>query len=247
MANQIKAALFIPCYIDQLYPDVGVATLQLLEKLGVKVEYPQGQTCCGQPMANAGFDQYAQKTTASFYEAFKNYDYIVAPSGSCVAHVRHHLNLPGVAPDTFEGRAFELCEFMHDVLKVKQLEASYPVKVGLHKSCHGLRGLRIGTSSELQVPREDKVALILKMVAGLELISHAREDECCGFGGTFATAEEAVSVAMGNARINGYAKAGAEVITGTDMSCLMHMEGLLKRQQINIQIKHVAEILNSVL
>lgn len=180
-----------------------------------------------------------------FIDLFADFDYIVAPSGSCVAHVRdHYKRLPqNDAVQHVRARTMELCEFLTDVLCVEQLDVRFPHRVGLHESCHGLRGLRLASSSELQVPRFSKVQQLLELVDGLELVPLDRADECCGFGGTFAVTEEALSVKMGRDRLHDHVTHGAEVITATDMSCLMHLGGLARRQQMPVQIRHVAEIL----
>jgi L-lactate dehydrogenase complex protein LldE len=243
----MKVALFIPCYVDQFYPNVAISTLQLLEKLGCEVEYPLNQTCCGQPMANSGFESESIATIHNFVENFKHYDYIVAPSGSCVLHVREHFKIVPQTEDVKKVRSsvYELCEFLHDVLQVKQIEASFPYKVGLHQSCHGQRGMRLSQCSELNAPPYSKVIPLLEMVKGLELIELTRKDECCGFGGTFCVSEEAVSAKMGKDRVADHLKNNAEVITGGDMSCLMHLDGIVKRQKSPLKVVHIAEILNN--
>lgn len=238
----MRVALFVPCYVDQLYPHVAVATLELLEKLGCEVVYPLEQTCCGQPMANAGYEGEGAGAMALFEKNFAGFDYVVAPSGSCVLHVKEHAP-PG--PASLHGRVYELAEFLVDVLKTEQLDASFAHRVGVHDSCHGLRGLRLGASSELNVPAYSKVRFLLNLVDGIDLVDLDRGDECCGFGGTFAVSEEAVSVKMGRDRIQDHASHGAEVITGTDMSCLMHLGGLIDRAKQPIRVMHFAEILNS--
>ena len=240
-STQLRIALFIPCYIDQLYPQVAVATLELLEKLGCEVEYPLDQTCCGQPMANAGFESTGEAAMRVFAGNFDKYECVVAPSGSCVLHVREHIE---PVSSGLGKRVFELSEFLVDVLQVERLEASFPHRVGLHESCHGLRGLRLGRSSELNVPAFSKTRKLLEMVEGLELAELSRSDECCGFGGTFAVSEEAVSVKMGRDRIQDHQSHGVEVITGTDMSCLMHLGGLVEREGRPMRVMHVAEVLN---
>lgn len=242
----MKVGLFIPCYVDQFYPQVAIATLQLLTRLGVSVDYPLDQTCCGQPMANAGYEHEGYRTAQLFVRHFQTYDAIVAPSGSCTLHVKEHYHLLPQTPEVTHVRQhiYELTEFLVDVLQVTSLEASFPHKVGYHASCHGLRGLRLGSPSELQEPRFSKPHQLLRMVKGLELVSLDRPDECCGFGGTFAVSEEAVSVKMGKDRIQDHVMHGAEVITAGDMSCLMHLEGLLRRQKSPVRVMHLAEILN---
>ncbi len=240
-------ALFVPCYIDQFYPQVAIATLELLEKSGVEVVYPPRQTCCGQPMANSGFEHLTHECDELFTDNFGDYDYIVCPSGSCTLHIKDHLHSADKEDkaDHIRRHIYELTEFMTDILQVKQLHARFPHKVGVHQSCHGQRGLKLSQMSELVAPPFSKPHQLLKMVEGIELIDLDRQDECCGFGGTFCVAEEAVSVKMGKDRVADHIRHGAEYITGGDMSCLMHMEGILRRQNSPVQVKHIAEILNS--
>lgn len=243
----MTVALFIPCYVNQFYPNAAKATLQLLRKLGVEVVYPPNQTCCGQPMANSGFEYLSQGCNDLFIENFSGFDYIVAPSASCILHVKDHLHSdknPEKA-SAIRSRVYELVEFLTDVLKVESLDASFPHKVGLHHSCHGLRGLHLSQMSELNAPPFSKPGKLLNMVKGLEQVSLDRADECCGFGGTFCVTEEAVSVKMGKDRITDHTKNGAEYITSSDLSCLMHLEGILQRNNSKVKIVHIAEILNA--
>jgi L-lactate dehydrogenase complex protein LldE len=239
-------ALFVPCYVDQLYPGVAVATLRLLERHGCTVVFPEGQTCCGQPMSNAGAADQARPLAERFVRVFGEAEHVVAPSGSCVAMVKHqypHL-LPGRPEVAALGRrTFELCEFLHDVLGVRRVEGRYPHTVGLHRSCHGHRELRLASGSERQVPPFDKVRTLLSTLEGIRLVEPTRTDECCGFGGTFAVTEEAISCLMGRDRLADHQRAGAEVITGVDVSCLMHLEGLARRERRPVQVRHVAEVL----
>jgi len=238
----MRVGLFIPCYIDQFYPQVGIDTLELLEKLGCEVVYPPEQTCCGQPMANSGFEHLTKGCNDLFIKNFETFDYIVAPSGSCVLHIKEHIHDPaGDIPN----KIYELVEFLTDVLRITDLDASFPFKVGLHQSCHGQRGLKLAQMSELMAPPFSKPQQLLNLVKGLQLVELDRKDECCGFGGTFCVFEEAISVKMGKDRVADHTRHGAEVITASDMSCLMHLEGILRRQQSKVQIKHIAEILNA--
>ena len=243
----MKVAIFIPCYVDQFYPQVGIATLQLLEKLGVDVYYPEKQTCCGQPMANSGFEDLAANCNDLFVENFSGYDYIVSPSGSCTLHIKDHLHVEKHEAEAahIRSRILELTEFLTDVLKIDKLPARFPHKVGLHQSCHGQRGLHTSQMSELIAPGFSKPQHLLRLVQGLELISLDRADECCGFGGTFCVGEEAVSVKMGKDRVADHLHHGAAYITGGDMSCLMHLEGILRRQHSATKVIHIAEILNA--
>src|ERR1700754_1460373 len=238
----MRVGLFIPCYVDQFYPQVAIATLELLEKFGCEVVYPPNQTCCGQPMANSGFEHLTKGCNDLFIKNFEEFDYIVSPSGSCVLHIKDHLHGDGT---TIPQKIYEFVEFMTDVLKVENLEASFPHRVGIHQSCHGQRGLKLSQMSELMAAPFSKPEHLLKMVQGVELVELDRKDECCGFGGTFCVAEEAVSVKMGKDRVADHIHHGAEYITAADMSCLMHLEGILRRQQSKVRVKHIAEILNS--
>lgn len=244
----MKVGLFVPCYIDQFYPDVAIATYQLLKRLGCEVSYAMDQTCCGQPMANSGFSDLTKGCDINFVKNFRDFDYIVAPSGSCVLHIKEHLK-EGAQPAELEKlrqSVYELSEFLIDVLGVTDLKASFPHRVGIHISCHGQRGLHLSSMSELVAPEFSKPEQLLRMVDGLELLKPARIDECCGFGGTFCVFEEAVSVKMGKDRIKEHLANDIEFITGGDTSCLMHLEGILKRQGNKVKTIHLAEILNSV-
>jgi len=242
----MKVGLFIPCYVDQFYPGAAIACLQLLEKLGVDVVYPKNQTCCGQPMANSGFEHLTGGCNDLFIKNFSGFDYVVGPSGSCVLHLKEHLHNsdnPEIAT-TLGNKIYEFTSFLTDVLKVKSLPARFPHKVGVHQSCHGQRGLHLSQMTELVAPEFSKPGSLLNMVQDIELVQLNRKDECCGFGGTFCVAEEAVSSKMGKDRVEDHLHNGAEYITGVDMSCLMHMEGILHRQGSKVKVLHIAEILN---
>jgi L-lactate dehydrogenase complex protein LldE len=243
----MQVALFVPCYIDQFYPRVAVATLELLEKLGVNVFYPLNQTCCGQPMANAGFEYATKESSELFINNFNEFDYIVSPSGSCVLHIKHHLISDSRLSEAnnIKNKIFELTEFLTDIVKIESLSARFPHIVGLHQSCHGQRGLHLAQMSEIVGPPFSKPESLLKMVVGLKLVTLDRLDECCGFGGTFCVTEEAVSVKMGADRVRDHISHGVEVITGSDMSCLMHLEGILRREKSDVRVAHIAEILNA--
>ena len=242
----MTVGLFIPCYIDQFYPQVAVATLQLLEKLGVNVVYPERQTCCGQPMANSGFEHLTHTTNDLFVKNFSEFDHIVSPSGSCVLHIKDHLHSKNEHDCArIRTNIMELTEFLTDVLHVEKLNASFKHKVGLHQSCHGQRGLKLSQMSELVASPFSKSEKLLNMVTGLQLIPLSRKDECCGFGGTFCVSEEAVSVKMGKDRIADHVLHQAEYITGSDISCLMHLEGILRRQKSKVKVVHIAEVLNA--
>jgi L-lactate dehydrogenase complex protein LldE len=239
----MEVALFVPCYIDQFYPRVGLAAADVLERHGARVVFPEDQTCCGQPMANAGSLDDARPLAEKFLRVFGPYQYVVSPSGSCTSMVRNHYGpLLGDRAAELHGKVFELCEFLHDVLQVKP-RGRFAARVGLHQSCHGLRELRLGTGTERILPARDKVRDLLAGIEGLQLVQLQRPDECCGFGGAFAIDEEAVSCRMGRDRIADHERAGAEVITAGDMSCLMHLEGLLRRDGKRLRVLHLAELL----
>jgi L-lactate dehydrogenase complex protein LldE len=249
----MRVGLFIPCYIEQFYPQVGLATAQVLERYGARVDYPRGQTCCGQPMANMGCTDAARPVAEHFMDLFEGHDYVVGPSGSCVSMIRHHYD--GLIADRqrlekLRKKTFELCEFLHDVLEIRHLEGRFPHQVGLHQGCHGLRGLRLGSSSELVEAHFNKVRSLLESLEGIRFSQLERPDECCGFGGTFAVSEEAVSCLMGQDRLHDHLRAGTEVLTSVDMSCLMHQEGLMRREARRsgravraMRVMHVAEIM----
>ncbi|MBK0378722.1 (Fe-S)-binding protein [Mucilaginibacter segetis] len=243
----MNIGLFIPCYVDQFYPGAAIATLQLLEKLGVNVKYPKNQTCCGQPMANSGYEHLNGDCNELFIKNFEQFDYVVAPSGSCVLHVKEHLHSSKHPQEAsvISNKVYELSSFLTDVLKVESLPAKFPHKVGVHQSCHGQRGLHLSQMSELVADPFSKPGTLLNMVEGIEIVPLNRIDECCGFGGTFCVAEEAVSAKMGQDRVADHLIHGAEYITGVDMSCLMHMEGILHRRGSKVKVLHLAEILNA--
>jgi len=247
----MRVGLFIPCFIDQFAPQVGVATAEFLEGCGVEVDFPRAQACCGQPMSNLGCRDDARPLALRFARVFDagSYEHIVAPSGSCVAMVRNHY--PELARSQAEraalkgvgARTRELCEFVVDVLGIEAVHGQYARRVGLHRGCHGLRELRLGAASELQVTASDKVEGLLSSIDGLELVNLERPDECCGFGGTFATTEEVVSARMGNDRLDDFARGAAETIVSTDVSCLFQLGGLAKRRGGAPEMLHIAELL----
>jgi L-lactate dehydrogenase complex protein LldE len=244
----MRVALMVPCYIDMFYPQVGKSTLELLERLGVEVVYPFDQTCCGQPMANSGCQEDAAATEAHFVRCFQDFDTVVGPSGSCVHHVRLHLDALEQTPQTRMVRAAtrELIEFLHDDLKVEAFPwAAFPHKVGLHDSCSAVRGLGHARPSELvNEPYFSKTRDLLGKVRGLELVEIDRPDECCGFGGSFCVTDEAVSAKMGYDRVHDFHRHGVEYIASADMSCLMHMKGVIDRLGLPMKVIHIAQILN---
>jgi L-lactate dehydrogenase complex protein LldE len=237
--------------MNELYPDICKATYQVLKKQGLNIEYPLSQTCCGQPMANSGCSKDVKTLAINFVNTFKNFDYIVAPSGSCVSMVKEHYSEffnNDKDYNKVKASIYEVCEFLHDIVKVENLNlnVSFPYKVGVHNSCHGHRVLKLATASELNIPYTSKLENLLNIVADIELVELKRKDECCGFGGTFSVAEEDISVAMGKDRIKDHIDSSAQIMTGADMSCLMHMDGLINRNKYPIKVMHIVEILAGV-
>jgi L-lactate dehydrogenase complex protein LldE len=249
----MTAALFVPCYVDQFYPHVAIAALTVLERLGVQVDVPEGAVCCGQPSANAGFGRDGHSTIERFVDVYARYERIIVLSGSCAVHVRLHAGEVvahgGRADDAgarVAERTTEFCSYLHDELgveRVAQLGATFEGRAAVHIGCHGLRGLGLSKPSELQERPFDKVRALLGTVSGLELVDLTRPDECCGFGGTFSVGEPAVSVKMGRDRLRDFTSHGTQAVVSTDMSCVMHLDGLAQRERIPLPMYHVAEVL----
>lgn len=233
--------LFIPCFIDQLYPTVAFNTVKVLEKAGCTVQYNPNQTCCGQPAFNAGFWGEAKDVCNKFIQDFSGADYIVAPSASCIGFVRNYYNKLFEQSSQQQNvkklseRVFELSDFLVNILKVEDLGASFTGKATYHDSCAALRecGLK-------QEPRK-----LLQHVKGLELVEMADNETCCGFGGSFAVKFEPISIAMGDQKITHANATGAEFIISTDMSCLMHIDGCLKHKGTGLKVVHLADVLAS--
>ena len=243
----MKIGLFIPCYVDAVYPQVGVATYKLLKHLGLDVTYPLNQTCCGQPMANAGFEKMAVPLAEKFEDMFSGFDYVVAPSVSCTAFVK--INYPrlleGKKTCKTAEKAMDVVEFLHDVVKVKSLPGEFPYKVSLHNSCHGVRELGLSSPSEMHVGKFNKIKDLLELKKGITVVEPERNDECCGFGGMFSVEETAVSAQMGADKVKRHMETGAKYVTSPDCSCLMHMAGVAQKRGLGIQFIHAVEILAS--
>ena len=235
----MKITLFIPCFIDQVFPQVGVSVVKILEKLGHTVAYPDEQTCCGQPAFNSGNWDESRKVARQALKAFRNAEVIVTPSGSCGAMMRVFY------PDLFKGhpehaevcalgsRTYEFSEFLVKVLKVTDLGASFHGKAAFHDGCHGLRELGLK-----QEPRE-----LLKHVRGLELVEINPPETCCGFGGTFSVKFPMISTAMGECKCQAIVESGADYLISLDSSCLMHIQGMLDRRGNRVRSLHLAEVL----
>ncbi|UAL41580.1 (Fe-S)-binding protein [Shewanella inventionis] len=248
----MKIALFIPCLVNQMMPEVAIATLQVLEKLGHEVVFPQGQTCCGQPMTNSGCFTEAKKTTLKLLNAFKGVecDAIVCPAASCLVAAKenfHEFDSSQEAQDVIN-KLYELTEFLHDIAPIEGFARPINKKISLQMSCHGIRMLNLATpTEEMGKQRFNKVEAVLGKIAGLEIVYPARIDECCGFGGTFAVDEGAVSAKMGKDKAQAHAATGAKYAVGFDPSCLLHLDGMIRRQLLAIETRHIAQIINDAL
>jgi L-lactate dehydrogenase complex protein LldE len=238
----MRVALFATCLVDALFPEAGKATVQLLERLGQQVEFPLEQTCCGQMHANSGY--FEPKLVQRYVETFEPYDAIVAPSASCVGAIRHqHAMIAHSANDEAlaqratqtASKTYELSQFLIDVLNTEDVGAYFPHRVTYHPTCHSLRMLRLG----------DRPFRLLNNVKGIDLVDLPRNDECCGFGGTFSIKNPDVSAAMLADKMESVIESGAEVLCAGDRSCLMHIGGGLERIRAGVRTLHLAEILAS--
>jgi L-lactate dehydrogenase complex protein LldE len=242
MEATLRVALFITCYNDTLFPDTGKAVVRVLERLGHTVEFPAGQTCCGQMHWNTGYQSEALPLVKRFVEQFRGAEAVVVPSSSCVAMMRDHY--PKMAAEIGDAaliaevsqllpRVFEFSEFLIKRLGLEDVGAYYPHRVTYHASCHGLRNLGLG----------DGPMRLLKAVRGIDLVELNALEQCCGFGGTFAVKNADVSGAMLEEKTGAVLATGAGVCTGCDNSCLMHIQGALHRQKTGVKTLHLAEIL----
>ena len=238
----MRIALFVTCVGDAVFPQVGIATVRLLERLGHTVEFPERQTCCGQLHFNTGYQREALGLARRFIDVFRGAEAVVAPSASCVAMVRHfYPSLARAAGDAelereieeLAPRVYELSELLTGPLGLGDVGASLSARVTYHPTCHSLRSLRVG----------DGPVRLLGAVRGLELADLPRADECCGFGGTFAVKNAETSSAILDDKIDAVVESGARIVTAVDMSCLMQIGGALSRRRIGVQARHLAEIL----
>jgi L-lactate dehydrogenase complex protein LldE len=234
-----KVSLFIPCFVDQLTPQVGMDAARVLRRIGCEVDFPEAQTCCGQPAFNTGYWDEARSVAERFIRVFRNADAVVCPSGSCTTMVRNFypelLANTTVAGDaaSIGKRVFEFSEFLVKVLDVTDVGATFPHLVTFHDACHGLRELRLK-----QEPRE-----LLRHVRGIEFVEMPSSEECCGFGGTFATKFGMISAAMGDTKAGNAEASGAEFVVSIDPSCLLHIDGILRRRNSRARTIHLASIL----
>jgi L-lactate dehydrogenase complex protein LldE len=233
-----SVALFIPCYIDQFYPQVAAATARLLAKQGIELSYPSEQTCCGQPAFNSGYWEQAKSVIHHFCDVFRDYKWIVSPSGSCTAMARVFFGHVDPDPRIVEvgSRVVELTEFLVEVLGVTDVGARFPHRVTLHNGCHTRRELGV-----VEPPMR-----LLEKVQGLSFVELPNVEECCGFGGTFSVKMPGTSLAMGRTKVENIVKSGATVVVSPDISCLMHIGGILRRDPgtQSIRTMHIAEVLD---
>ncbi len=232
--QQMKVGLFIPCYIDQFFPEVGIATVKILKKLNVEFDYPIEQTCCGQPAFNTGYWKEAKAIAENFLKIFAKFDYIVSPSGSCTSMVKIFYNeILGDKSFEISQKIFELTQFLVNILKVDSTGAEFEHTVTYHDACHSLR--------ELGIREEPRI--LLKNVKKLKLVETENSENCCGFGGTFSVKFPEISTEMVKDKVDAIANSKAEFVTSTDSSCLMQIEGYAKRKGLNIKTIHIAQIL----
>jgi L-lactate dehydrogenase complex protein LldE len=241
--DQLRVSLFVTCIVDQLYPEIGEATVRVLERQGVAVAFPAGQTCCGQPAFNAGFWDEARDVAGRNIEILRGQGTIVTPSGSCAAMIRHYYPelfkaSPQLAAAAKElaSRTYELSEYLVDVLGLVDLGARYAGRLTYHPSCHLLRGLHAGAQ-----PQE-----LLEHVAGAELTPLPGANECCGFGGLFSVKQPAISAAMLDKKLANVGATEAELLVTTDASCMMHMQGGLSRDGARCRACHIAQVLDGM-
>ena len=241
----MRVALFVPCYVDQINPEVGVSVVRILRRLGVEVVYPEGQTCCGQPAFNSGFFDEARAVGRHFMDVFgrERFDYVVCPSGSCTIMVSHYFpfifkDLPEerARSEALGGRVREFSDFLVNVMgaSAKDLGAHHEAKAVFHTGCHQRRELGV-----LKEPRE-----LLEGVEGLDLVGWEKEELCCGFGGTFSVKMPAVSTAMADEKLKALDRSGADTLISGDSSCLMHLNGRLKRTGRDTRVLHLAQVLD---
>jgi L-lactate dehydrogenase complex protein LldE len=242
--KSMNVALFVTCFNDTMFPESGKATVTLLERLGVRVDFPMHQTCCGQMHINTGYRDEAVPLIRRYVEAFEGYDAIVAPSASCAGTVQHYhhkiaVERGGTALQDGVGRVaprtYELTQFLTDVLEVEDVGAYFPHRVTYHPTCHSLRALGL----------DDRPYRLLQAVRGLTLVDLPEREECCGFGGTFAIKNSDVSVAMCADKVRHVRETGAEVLVAADNSCLTHIGGMLGRERSGVRTLHIAEVLAS--
>jgi L-lactate dehydrogenase complex protein LldE len=237
----MKASIFITCICDSMYPQVGESMVRVLEKLGVTLDFPPEQTCCGQPALSSGYWEYAKPVAETMLTAFKDSEYIVAPAGSCITAIKEYYPvLFEKNPDQYRqakeliGKVYEFSEFVVKVLKKEDVGASFPHRVTYHSSCHARRFLNT----------DQYIHTLLKNIREIDYVPLPHEEACCGFGGTFAVKLPEISEAMVDEKVRNILETKADVLIGTDLSCLMNITGRLRKQKSNVRVMHMAELLD---
>ncbi|WP_188377561.1 (Fe-S)-binding protein [Halobacillus andaensis] len=237
----MRVSLFITCLCDTLTPDVGKDTVQLLERFGCEVDFPEGQTCCGQPAYNSGYVKESKQAMKQMIQAFEDSEYVVGPSGSCVHMLKEYPKVLSEEPEwkrraeALVDKTYELTQFLVEVLEVKDVGSTFQGKATYHPSCHMTRLLGV----------KDAPRILLENVKGLEIIDLPLKEDCCGFGGTFAVKNAAVSEQMVHEKAEHISETKADYLIGGDMGCLMNMGGRLRRNDQDVKVLHIAQVLNS--
>lgn len=235
----MRVSLFVTCLVDAMYPEVGVSTVKLLRRLGVEVDFPTEQTCCGQPAFNSGHHDAARDAARQMVRAFDQSEYVVGPSGSCVSMVRHYYpelfagHPEEAAANRFVEKCYELSQFVVDVLGIEDLGGSYSGVATYHTSCHMTRGLGVRAAPQK----------LLSRINGLRMVDLPLAEECCGFGGTFAVKMADLSTAMADDKVDHVEETGARLLVGSDMACLMHLSGRMARRGSDVRAVHLATLL----
>jgi len=232
----LRVSLFVTCIVDQLFPNVGMAMVKVLERSGCEVDFPEAQTCCGQPAFNSGYRDEARAVARHFLEVFRDAEYVVVPSGSCAAMAAHHMAELLPEARALQPRIWEFSRFLTDVLRVDDVGAKFEHTVTYHDSCHALRELKI----------KDPPRRLLQNVRGLMLREMDAAEECCGFGGTFSVKFDAVSSGMARTKVDSILRTGADTVVSIDSSCLMQLQGALLRAGVQVRAMHLAEVLATV-
>ena len=242
----MNIALSIPCFIEKFYPEVADSVIELMNGLGIEFAVPKGQTCCGQPLANSGYEQKAKGAYRHYVDIFGKYNKTLMISGSCSYHIKEHYDIIDQTTEVqrLRNNIQDVTEYILDNYISQLKPVSFPYKVALHTGCHSLRGMRMGTSSELAKPTNSFLKPLIEHIPDIEIKELDRPDECCGFGGTFSVYFPEISVRMGKDKLDDALDKGVEIILSNDMSCLMHLDGIIKKRNLPIKTMHILQVLN---
>lgn len=242
----MKTALAIPCFIREFYPDVIKSTENLLKTLGIEYEIPENQTCCGQPLANSGYEHKAIGIYKKNVKLFKDFDNILMLAGSCTYHIREHYDT--IEQDKYtqslRNNIHDIVQYVHEYHFNNLPQIEFPYKIAFHTGCHSLRGMRFGISSELQMNGKYFLNAFAEKFNGAELIKIEKPDECCGFGGTFSVFFDEISVKMGNDKLQALLSNNVEYLISNDMSCMLHLQGIIDRNSYPLKLLHVFQVFN---